>query len=163
MKALIVVDLQKDFCSGGATPVPGGSDIIPLINDLQNRFDVVAATKDWHPRGHISFASTHGRRPGEAVLQDGVLQVLWAEHCVQGTPGADFAEGFNTTRVEKAFLKGTDSRLDGRSGFFDNDGHRSTGLDEYLRLRSVTEVYVAGPAPGGAAVLAAPGARPPRG
>ena len=90
MKALIAVDLQNDFCPGGALPVKEGDKIVPLINSLQEKFELVVATQDWHPPDHLSFASNHNRKVGEVICLDGIDQILWPDHCVQGTPGAEF-------------------------------------------------------------------------
>lgn len=144
MKALIVVDVQNDFLPGGALPVTDGHAIVPLINALQPRYDLVVATQDWHPPDHVSFASTHaGKHVGDEIELDGRRQVLWPVHCVAGSPGAALADGLNTARIERVFRKGVDRRVDSYSGFFD-DGRSSTGLGEYLHQRGVTEVYVCG-------------------
>ena len=145
MTALLLIDFQLDFLPGGALAVPEGDAILPLLNDLQPRFDLVVATQDWHPAGHRSFASTH---PGHAVFSEltwrGLPQRLWPDHCVQGTPGAALHPGLNLDRVEAIFRKGTDSELDSYSAFFDNGHRRATGLSAYLRARSITDVFVAG-------------------
>lgn len=145
MDALIVTDIQNDFCDGGALAVPGANEIIPLVNRLQWRFDLVIATQDWHPRGHVSFASSHpGREPLEKVVVDGIDQVLWPDHCVQGTAGADFAPGLDLKRAEAIIRKGTDPRIDSYSAFFDNAHRRSTGLEGYLRSKRTTRVFLCG-------------------
>src|SRR3954464_7970993 len=109
MKTLILVDLQNDFLPGGALPVAEGDQVIPLANRLQPLFDLVVATQDWHPAEHGSFAAQHpGKKPGELIQLNGLPQVLWPTHCVQGTPGAAFAPGLNTRRISKVFPKGTD-------------------------------------------------------
>ena len=145
MNALVIVDVQNDFCPGGALPVPEGDRVVEVINRLQPRFDLVVATQDWHPADHGSFAANHpGRRPGEHVELAGLLQVLWPVHCVQNTPGAEFHPGLEPPGIARVFRKGADPSVDSYSGFFDN-GHRvSTGLGEYLKGRDVTEVYVCG-------------------
>ena len=142
--SLILVDVQNDFCPGGSLPVPGGFDVIPVINRLQSLFGLVVATKDWHPNNHSSFAVNHGRQPYEAIELDGMTQVLWPAHCVQGTPGADYAPGLDTKRIAKVFLKGVDRKIDSYSGFFDNGHKRATGLGDYLRQQGVTDVAVVG-------------------
>ena len=145
MKALLLIDVQNDFVPGGALAVPGGADIIPLLNDLQPCFDLVVATQDWHPAGHRSFASQY---PGQAVFGQidlhGLPQTLWPDHCVQNTPGAALHPALDLARVEAIFRKGTDPEIDSYSGFFDNGHRKSTGLADYLRGRGVGEVYVAG-------------------
>jgi len=142
--ALILVDVQNDFCPGGSLPVTGGFDIIPVINDLQARLDLVVATKDWHPKDHSSFAANHGKQPGEVITLDGLQQILWPAHCVQGSKGAEFVHGLETSRIAKVFDKGIDPAIDSYSGFFDNGHKRATGLGAYLKECGVTEVYVVG-------------------
>ncbi len=145
MPALIIVDVQNDFCPGGALAVPGGDQVVPLINRLQPRYDLVVATQDWHPADHGSFAVNHpGRTPGERIELAGLPQVLWPVHCVQGTPGAEFHPALNLQRVARVFRKGTHPQIDSYSGFFDNGHRAATGLGEYLRQRGVKEVYVCG-------------------
>ncbi|WBA42434.1 bifunctional nicotinamidase/pyrazinamidase [Hymenobacter canadensis] len=145
MKALLLIDIQNDFVPGGALAVPGGDAVIPLANALQPRFELVVATQDWHPAGHGSFASSHpGRQPFEQTDLHGLPQTLWPDHCVQGTPGADFHPALNQHRIEAIFRKGTNPDLDSYSGFFDNGHRKSTGLADYLRGRGVTQVYLAG-------------------
>ncbi len=145
MRTLILVDIQNDFLPGGALGVPRGDEVVPIATRVQPRFDLVVATQDWHPEGHASFASMHpGKRPGEIAELAGQPQVLWPDHCVQGSPGAAFAPGLEMNRVETIFRKGTDPRIDSYSGFFD-DGHRkSTGLGDYLEGRGASAVYVLG-------------------
>lgn len=144
-KALILVDLQNDFCPGGNLAVPGGDEIIPLANQLQAYFDLVIATQDWHPRDHMSFASSHpGRRVGEKISIKGMEQVLWPIHCVQDSPGAEFHPDLDTRKFSRIFYKGVDKAMDSYSAFFDNAHLRSTGLADYLRSENVEEVYVMG-------------------
>lgn len=145
MKAFIMVDLQNDFCPGGALPAREGEKVIPLINRLQPRFDLVVATQDWHPDNHLSFASNHpGKKVGDIIELDGLKQVLWPDHCVQNTQGAEFMKTLNTDNIDRVFQKGTDRYIDSYSGFFDNGHKKSTGLADYLRSKNVNEVYVAG-------------------
>ena len=145
MNALIVVDLQNDFCPGGALPVPEGDRIVAVINQLQRRFDLVVATQDWHPANHGSFAANHaGKKPGDTIELAGRPQVLWPTHCVQDTPGAEFHPQFDTSRIARVFRKGVDSDVDSYSGFFDNGRRKSTGLGEYLKEQGVDSVYVCG-------------------
>ena len=145
MRALILVDIQNDFLPGGALGVPRGNEVLPVANRLQPRFGLVVATQDWHPPGHGSFASARpGRKPGELAELAGLPQVLWPDHCVQGTAGAAFAPGLGMNRVEAIVRKGTDPDIDSYSGFFDNGHRKSTGLGDYLRGRGATDVYVLG-------------------
>jgi len=145
MKALLLIDIQNDFVPGGALAAPGGDAIIPLVNALQPQFELVVATQDWHPAGHGSFASRHpGRQPFEQADLHGLPQTLWPDHCVQGTPGADFHPALAQHRIEAIFRKGTNPDLDSYSGFFDNGHRKSTGLADYLRGRGVTQLYLAG-------------------
>jgi nicotinamidase/pyrazinamidase len=147
MNALILVDLQNDFVPGGALPVPDGDAVVPVANRLLagGGFDLVVATQDWHPAGHGSFAASHaGRTPGEVIDLNGLPQVLWPTHCVQGTPGADFLPKLDRSRVERVFQKGTDPAIDSYSGFFDNGHRKATGLGDYLKGRGATAVTVLG-------------------
>ena len=143
--ALIIVDLQSDFLPGGALPVPEGDQVIPLANRLQQQFDLVVATQDWHPPNHVSFAANHkGKKPGDVIRLGETEQILWPVHCVQNTPGAQLAPNLETGRIQRVFQKGTDPAVDGYSGFYDNQQQRSTGLGEFLREQGVDEVYVLG-------------------
>ncbi|MGV3530755.1 MAG: bifunctional nicotinamidase/pyrazinamidase [Chthoniobacteraceae bacterium] len=145
MNALILVDIQNDFLPGGALAVPEGDQIVPIVNAIQPRFGQVVATQDWHPVDHGSFAAQHpGRTPGEVIDLHGLPQVLWPVHCVEDTPGADFAPNLERTGWARVFRKGTDAAIDSYSGFFDNGHRKATGLGDYLREQGVTEVYVAG-------------------
>lgn len=145
IRALLVIDLQNDFVSG-ALAVKDAAEIIPLVDQLiQQDFDVKVATKDWHPRDHGSFAANHShKKVGEKIQLQGISQILWPVHCVQDSPGAEFAPGWKTNALEHIVYKGTDSKLDSYSGFFDNQHRRATGLEEYLKQRGVTDVYVVG-------------------
>lgn len=145
MKALILVDIQNDFLPGGALAVPEGNAIIPLVNTLAIRFPLIVATQDWHPRDHGSFAANHpGKKVGDIVDLNGLPQILWPVHCVQGTPGAAFTPELDTTRIQKVFQKGADPRVDSYSGFFDNGRRHATGLGEYLKGENVDAAYLAG-------------------
>ncbi len=145
MKALIVVDLQNDFVPGGSLAVPRGNEIIPVVNRIQEKFDLVVATQDWHPKNHLSFASNHpGKNVFDTIMLGGTEQVLWPDHCLQGEKGAMFVKGFDERRVEAIFRKGTDPEIDSYSGFFDNGRKKSTGLGDYLKGRRVKQVYVCG-------------------
>ncbi|MCP5506300.1 MAG: bifunctional nicotinamidase/pyrazinamidase [Chlamydiales bacterium] len=143
-KALIIVDLQNDFLPGGALGVDGGEEIIPIIHQLMDRFDVVIATQDIHPKGHVSFAETHGKQVGETVELEGQTQELWPIHCVENTHGAALADGLNKDKIQAYFKKGTDLQVDSYSAFFDNDYESETGLDDYLRQRKVKTLYLVG-------------------
>jgi nicotinamidase/pyrazinamidase len=145
MKALLLIDIQLDFLPGGALAVPEGDQVIPILNQLQPHFDLVVATQDWHPRNHKSFAANHaGKSVFDVIDLQGLEQVLWPDHCVQGTTGAGFAPELQMNRVEAIFRKGTDPEIDSYSGFYDNGHRKSTGLAEYLRGKQITQVYVAG-------------------
>jgi nicotinamidase/pyrazinamidase len=145
MNALILVDLQNDFLPGGALPVPHGDEVISLANELQRRFELVLATKDWHPPDHGSFAANHpGKKPGDRIMLDGIEQILWPVHCVQNTHGAEFATAFDTSRVAHVFHKGTDPMIDSYSTFFDNAHRRHTGLAYYLEKRGIKDIYLMG-------------------
>jgi len=145
MKALIIVDIQNDFLPGGRLAVSGGDKAIPVINELMKLpFDIIAATKDWHPKGHCSFASTFNKKVGERVFVDGIEQILWPEHCVQGSPGSEFSKDLDTERVEHVIHKGTDLNIDSYSTFFNNKHLHDTGLDTILKKKGVDEIYIAG-------------------
>jgi len=145
MNALIIVDLQNDFLPSGALPVPHGDEVIQLANELQRRFDLVLATQDWHPPNHGSFAANHpGKKPGDRVTLDGIEQILWPVHCVQNTRGAEFAQSFDTSRIAHVFHKGIDPKIDSYSTFFDNAHRRETGLADYLKKRSIKDIYLMG-------------------
>ena len=144
-EALIVIDLQNDFCPGGALAVEGGHDIVPLINHLVHDFDHVILTQDWHPAGHSSFASTHpGKAPFEAVTMAYGPQTLWPDHCVQGSGGAAFHPHFNRTKAELIIRKGFRHEVDSYSAFFENDHQTPTGLAGYLRERGIDSVTLCG-------------------
>jgi nicotinamidase/pyrazinamidase len=145
MNALILVDLQNDFMPRGALAVPHGDEVIPLADELQRRFDLVVATKDWHPRDHGSFAANHpGKKPGDRIILDGIEQILWPVHCVQNTNGAEFASSFDTSRIAHVFHKGTERNIDSYSTFFDNAHRRHTGLAHYLDKRGIKDIYLMG-------------------
>lgn len=145
MKTLVLVDVQNDFMPGGALPVSEGDAIVPVINGMLDRFDLVVATQDWHPADHGSFASNHdGRQPFEVIDLDGLEQTLWPDHCVQGSPGAAFHPDLDMRPVEAIFRKGMDARIDSYSGFFDNGHRKSTGMAGYLRERQAHDLYFCG-------------------
>ncbi|MFW5848140.1 MAG: bifunctional nicotinamidase/pyrazinamidase [Spirochaetota bacterium] len=144
-KALIVVDVQNDFCPGGALAVAEGDQVVPVINRIAPQFDVVVATQDWHPKNHVSFASSHqGHEVGETIEVDGIEQAMWPDHCVQGTKGADFHPDLDLRPVNVMLRKGTRSELDSYSGFRETDRKTRTGLAGYLRELDVSEVMVCG-------------------
>lgn len=145
MKALLIVDVQNDFCPGGALEVPGGDQIIPTINDLSEHFDIVIQTQDWHPKGHSSFASSHqGKEPFETIEMPYGEQVLWPDHCVQGSQGADFHPNLETNRSQLFIRKGFRKNIDSYSAFYENDEETTTGLTGYLRERNINTLYVVG-------------------
>jgi nicotinamidase/pyrazinamidase len=144
-EALILVDIQNDFCPGGSLAVDEGDKIVPVVNALQKKFDLVVATQDWHPSDHISFAANHqNKNPGEFIPLGDAQQILWPVHCAQGSKGAEFVESLDKERINKVFRKGTDKMVDSYSGFFDNDHKSSTGLADFLKAKGVEEVYVTG-------------------
>lgn len=145
--ALLVVDVQNGFCPGGNLPVPGGDEVVPVINELvaSGGYDLVVLSQDWHPEGHGSFASSH---PGKSVFEMGELagqpQVMWPDHCVQGTYDAEFHPELNLSRVDYVQRKGADPYVDSYSAFRDNAADKTTGLAEYLSGQGVTELDVCG-------------------
>ncbi len=161
MKALYIIDIQNDFCPGGALAVHEGDQIIPVVNQLQEQFDLVIMSQDWHPADHGSFAANHpGTNPGEVIDLHGLDQILWPVHCVQGSHGAAFVDGLQTDKVAAIFRKGTDITVDSYSGFYDNgsalmsveelhasaaNGKRiSTGAFGYLKELGITDLYLVG-------------------
>jgi nicotinamidase/pyrazinamidase len=144
---LVVIDPQIDFCPGGALAVPGGDEIMPLVNQLAERFAHVVLTQDWHPRNQISFASTHGAEPFSTILAPYGEQVLWPDHCVQGSPGADFHPLIKTglaDRAEVIVRKGYNAAVDSYSACFENDKVTATGLGGYLRERGLKRCVFVG-------------------
>lgn len=143
--ALIVIDVQNDFCPGGALAVPGGDEIVPEINSLIRQFDHVVLTQDWHPAGHSSFASSHdGKNPFKTVAMPYGEQTLWPDHCIQGSPGAEFHPDLHWTTAELVIRKGFRSHIDSYSAFFENDHSTPTGLGGYLAERGIGKVTMAG-------------------
>ena len=144
-RALVVVDVQNDFCPGGALAVADGDAVVPVINGLMPRFPLVVATQDWHPPGHASFASSHpGRKPLEVIDLDGISQVLWPDHCVQATAGADFHPELERQFFRAIIRKGVDPRVDSYSAFRDNHREHPTGLASMLRELGVEHVVIVG-------------------
>ena len=145
MKALLIIDVQNDFCPGGALEVPEGDTIIPTINRLSDAFDIVLQTQDWHPSGHSSFASSHdGKEAFETTEMPYGTQVLWPDHCVQGSEGAAFHPDLQTDASQLIIRKGFRRSIDSYSAFFENDDKTTTGLTGYLRERNVETLYAVG-------------------
>jgi nicotinamidase/pyrazinamidase len=145
MKALILVDIQNDFCPGGALAVPDGDAVVAVANRVMRQFPLVVATQDAHPPDHASFAANHpGKSEYERIDLDGLPQVLWPVHCVAGSRGAELHPALERGPIARVFHKGTDRRIDSYSGFFDNGHRKATGLGPYLREQGVDEVYVLG-------------------
>ncbi len=142
---LIIVDVQNDFCPGGALAVPGGDEIIPIVNGLAARFRNVVLTQDWHPRGHSSFASSHpGTKPFDTIAAPYGPQVLWPDHCVQDTTGAAFHPALRAPHAALVLRKGFRRAIDSYSAFYENDRKTPTGLTGYLRERGLTRLFLAG-------------------
>jgi len=145
MKTLIIIDIQNDFVPGGSLAVPGGSEIVPVINKIQREFDLVIATQDWHPQNHTSFSSNHkNKKPLEKIEIDGIEQILWPDHCVQGSKGAEFHPDLEMNRIEAVIRKGMDPAIDSYSGFYDNGHAKSTGLTGYLKDKGSKILYFCG-------------------
>ena len=145
-RAFIIVDVQNDFCPGGSLEVEEGDEIIPVINSIVKKFTRVVATQDWHPGGHVSFASNHaGKKPFDSIELAGVgTQLLWPDHCVPGTPGADFHPTLDTTCFDLIIRKGKNPGLDSYSAFFENDRKTSTGLEYYLKGLNIKHLFLTG-------------------
>lgn len=137
--------MQNDFIPGGSLEVPEGDKIVPIINNLQEKFDLVIATQDWHPEDHSSFAENHpGKKEFEIIQLQGIDQKLWPVHCVQNSAGAQFHSDLETQKIEAIFRKGTNKQIDSYSGFYDNAHLKSTGLSGYLREKGVSQLYFCG-------------------
>lgn len=145
-KALIVVDVQNDFCEGGALAVPNANEIIPYINLLMddNQYNEIILTQDWHPANHKSFASNNDRKVGDNIILNGIPQFMWPDHCVQGTFGAEFHKDLNVSKVTKIIQKGTNVEIDSYSGFQDNNHFMKTGLADYLKYHDIQLVEIVG-------------------
>ena len=142
---LIAVDLQNDFCPGGSLSVPRGHEVVPLINRLANHFEHIVLTQDWHPPDHLSFASAHlGKKPYETIVVGYGPQILWPDHCVQATRGAEFHEDLGVPHASLVLRKGHHRDIDSYSTFYENDRKTPTGLVGYLRERGFTRVFLAG-------------------
>lgn len=145
MKALLIIDVQNDFCPGGALEVPNGDAVVPVINQLSQHFDSVIQTQDWHPEDHSSFASSHqGKKPFETVEMPYGEQTLWPGHCIQGSEGAEFHPKLITKRTQLIVRKGFRRQIDSYSAFFENDNSTTTGLAGYLRERGIDTLYATG-------------------
>ena len=143
--ALIVVDVQNDFCPGGALAVPGGDEVVPVINAMMTEFETIVLTQDWHPDGHSSFASQHdGKAPMETTEMSYGTQVLWPDHCVQGSEGAEFHADLRTEPAQLIIRKGFRGEIDSYSAFFENDQKTPTGLLGYLQTRGITSLVMTG-------------------
>jgi len=143
--ALLIIDVQKDFCPGGSLAVPDGDKVVPVINKLIDKFDHVLQTQDWHTPGHHSFASAHeGKDPFDTIKLNYGEQTLWPDHCIQGTDGASFHPDLQTTKSEMIIRKGFRGEIDSYSAFFENDHQTSTGLTGYLRERGIQQLYLVG-------------------
>lgn len=145
MKALLIIDVQNDFCPGGALEVPDGDMVVPVINSLSGEFDAVIQTQDWHPEGHYSFASSHEEKePFETISMSYGEQVLWPDHCVQDSNGSDFHPDLETHRSQLIIRKGFREDIDSYSAFYENDNETTTGLTGYLRERDIDTLYAVG-------------------
>lgn len=145
MRTLILVDVQNDFMPNGRLAVPQADRIIPVINRIQEHFDLIVATQDWHPKNHKSFASNHrDKKPFDIIDLNGTEQILWPDHCVQGSSGAEFHPDLQTNKIAAVFRKGMNPEIDSYSGFFDNNRKISTGLSGYLKEKGVTDVHFCG-------------------
>lgn len=145
-KALIIVDVQNDFCEGGALAVPGANEIIPYINGLmeENHYDQIVLTQDWHPADHKSFASNNGKKVGETITLNGIPQFMWPDHCMQNTFGAEFHKDLNVDKVTHIIQKGKNAEVDSYSGFQDNNHFVKTGLDDFLKYHEIQLLEVVG-------------------
>ncbi len=141
---LIIIDVQNDFCPGGALAVPEGDKIIPIINKIIGRFFKVVATQDWHPSNHISFASTHRKNVGDVVQVDSLTQILWPDHCIQGSFGAKLHSNLNQKDIDLILRKGTNTNIDSYSAFLENDKKTETGLHYWLSGLGIKKVYICG-------------------
>ncbi len=145
MEALVIIDVQNDFCPGGLLAVPDGDKVVPVINNLAAHFEHVILTQDWHPAGHLSFASSNtGKAPFEVIDCDYGKQMLWPDHCLQATPGAAFHADLDVPGAELIIRKGFRKGIDSYSAFFENDQQTTTGLAGYLKERGITQLFMAG-------------------
>ncbi|WP_339717582.1 bifunctional nicotinamidase/pyrazinamidase [Cyclobacterium amurskyense] len=143
--ALIIVDVQNDFLPGGALAVGKGDEVIPVINKVKDKFDLIVATQDWHPANHGSFAANHeGKKVGESISLNGLDQILWPVHCVENSIGADFHKSLDKQNWREVFKKGSNPVVDSYSGFFDNGRKEKTGLGDFLKANGIENVFVTG-------------------
>ena len=145
MKTLLIIDVQNDFLPGGSLAVPEGNLIIERINDIMENYDLIVATKDWHPKDHISFASTHkGKKIGDTIKLNQNTQILWPDHCIQNDIGSEFPKLLNSKKINKIIYKGSDKNIDSYSGFCDNEKNLPTELKDYLKSKRVEKVDCVG-------------------
>lgn len=145
MNALLLIDIQNDFIPGGSLSVPEGDKVVNIANSIQDKFDLVIATQDWHPKNHISFANQHpGKKEFDQINLGGIPQTLWPAHCVQNTKGAEFHPELKTEKIEAIFRKGTNPKIDSYSAFFDNAHLKNTGLSGYLKEKKIKTLYFMG-------------------
>ena len=142
--SLIIIDVQNDFCPGGALAVKAGDQIIPIINKISPNFDKVIATQDWHPKNHVSFAQTHNKQPYETIIIHGIEQALWPNHCVPGTFGAELHKDLNSKEIDLIIRKGSNPNVDSYSAFLENDKKTETGLHYYLKGLKIKELFFCG-------------------
>ena len=142
--ALIIIDMQNDFCTGGALAVTDGEKIIEYINGAQEEFETIILTQDWHPQEHSSFASNHGAEPYSNIEMEYGPQILWPDHCIQGSTGASFHKNLNTNKSDIILRKGSNPKIDSYSAFFENDKNTTTGLEGYLLKKDIKKLYLCG-------------------
>ena len=142
--ALIIIDMQNDFCPGGALAVKDGENVIEPINRAQDEFDTIILTQDWHPKEHSSFASNHNAEVYSNMEMDYGSQILWPNHCIQGSEGANFHRNLNTNKCDLILRKGCNPKIDSYSAFFENDKNTTTGLEGYLRKKEIKQLYLCG-------------------
>ena len=143
-KALIIVDIQNDFCQGGKLEVPNADSIIPSVNNIQKEFNTIILTQDWHPKDHKSFASQHKKKPFTQIKMTYGNQILWPDHCIQGTKGSEFHQDLNTRRANMIIRKGYRKNIDSYSAFFENDKKTSTGLNGFLKDLCIKDIFLCG-------------------
>ena len=145
MNALILIDIQNDFLPGGSLEVQKGDEIIDNVNSIMDNYNIVVATKDWHPKNHISFASNHkNKKVGQKIKINNLDQMLWPDHCIKDSKGSEFPEKLDSHKIHKIFYKGVDSNIDSYSGFYDNGKIRSTGLSNFLKKSNINQVDIVG-------------------